>query len=283
MIGLGTLLNVVAVLAGASLGLLLGHRLPERVRHTCLQAVGLGTLLVGMQMALQVQNVLIVLASLMLGAIVGELLGIEARLAGLGRWLEQRFGGLEPGAAGSGGRQCAGSPPGQRSGDLEPGEADPRTGASAASGTRTQRFVRGFVTASLIFCVGPLTILGSIQDGLAGDHRLLAVKSLLDGFVSIILASTLGPGVAFSALVILVYQGGLTLAAAAIGTSIPDPARNPAVLELTAVGGVLVLGIGLRLLEIKDVPVGNLLPAVALAPLLTVWLGGPLARLLGSP
>lgn len=255
--GLGTLLNVVAVLAGASLGLLLGQRLPQRVRHTGLQAVGLGTLLVGMQMALQVQNVLILLASLMLGAILGELLGIEARLAGLGRGLEQRFGGLEPGG-------------------LE-------QGAGVSSGSRAQRFVRGFVTASLIFCVGPLTILGSIQDGLAGDYRLLAVKSLLDGFVAIIFASTLGLGVAFSALVILVYQGGLTLAAAAIGASIPDPARNPAVLELTAVGGVLVLGIGLRLLEIKEVPVGNLLPAIALAPLLTLWLGGPLGRLLGSP
>jgi uncharacterized protein len=141
--------------------------------------------------------------------------------------------------------------------------------------------VRGFVISSLVFCVGPLTILGSIQDGLTGDSRLLAVKSLLDGFTSMALGSTLGRGVYFSAVVVLVYQGGLSLAARAVGAGIPDPASSPPILEMTAVGGVLILGISLKLLDIKSIKVGNFLPAIVLAPLFTAWFGRELARLLG--
>ena len=244
----GTLLNAVAVLIGTTIGTLLGNRLPDRLREIAMQALGLVTLLIGTQMALQAQNLLIVLASMVLGGVLGELLRIEDGLDAMGRGLEQRFGGAE-------GTQVGGrdSPP--------------------------ARFVRGFVTSSLVFCVGPVTILGSVQDGLFGDYRLLAVKSLLDGVTSIAFGSTLGRGVYFSVLVILVYQGGLSLSARVLGASIPDPSHNPAVLEMTAVGGLLILGIGLRLLDIRPIRVGNLLPAIGLAPLFTVWFGRQLAQL----
>jgi uncharacterized membrane protein YqgA involved in biofilm formation len=240
----GTLLNAAAVLFGTTVGTLLGDRLPARVRDIALQGIGLVTLLIGTQMALQAQNLLIVLASMVLGGALGEVLRIEDGLDALGRSLERRFGEAEAGGA--------------------------------------ARFVHGFVTSSLVFCVGPLTIVGSIQDGLIGDYRLLAVKSLLDGFTSIAFGSTLGRGVYFSILVILAYQGGLSLSARAVGANIPDPAHNPAVLEMTAVGGLLILGIGLKLLEIKSIRVGNFLPAIGLAPLFTLWFGRDLARLLGT-
>jgi uncharacterized protein len=231
----GTLLNAVAVLVGTTVGILLGDRLPERVRVIAMQGVGLVTLLIGMQMALQVQNLLIVLASMVVGGVAGELVGVEAGLDAIGRRLELRFGSRQDDAP---------------------------------------RFVRGFVTSSLIFCVGPLTILGSVQDGLLGDFSLLSVKSLLDGFTSIALGSTLGRGVYFSVLVILIYQGGLSLTARALGSSVADPSHNPAVLDMTSVGGLLILGIGLRLLEIKSMRVANFLPALGLAPVINlVWSG----------
>jgi uncharacterized membrane protein YqgA involved in biofilm formation len=232
----GTLLNAAAVLVGTTIGTLLGNRLPERVRDIALQGVGLVTLLIGTQMALQAQNLLIVLASMVVGGVIGEALGIEAGLDAIGRRLEQRFG------------------------------------ASSAE-TDAARFVRAFVTSSLVFCVGPLSILGSVQDGLLGDASLLSIKSLLDGFTSIAFGSTLGRGVYFSVLVILIYQGGLSLSARALGTGIPDPSHNPGVLDMTAVGGLLILGIGLKLLEIKSIRVGNFLPALGLAPVLNAVTG----------
>jgi uncharacterized protein len=232
----GTLLNVGTVLVGTTLGTLLGDRLPERVRGIALQAIGLFTLLIGIQMALQVQNPLVLLGSLALGGVVGEFATIEQRLDLVGQRLEGRFG------AADGGPDELGS-----------------------------RFVRGFVTSSLVFCVGPLTIVGAIQDGLTGNYSLLSVKSLLDGLTSIALSSALGRGVYFSAVVILVYQGGLTLAASVLGAVLGDPSHDPGVLEMTAAGGLLIVGLGLRLLNVATVRVGNLLPALALAPLLT-WL-----------
>jgi uncharacterized protein len=237
----GTLLNAAAVLVGTTIGTLLGNRLPERVRDIAMQGVGLVTLLIGTQMALQVQNLLIVLASMVIGGILGEMLRIEDGLDAIGRALERRFGASSLEADG---------------------------GETAAA-----RFVRGFVTSSLVFCVGPLTILGSVQDGLLGDASLLTIKSLLDGFTSIAFGSTLGRGVYFSVLVILIYQGGLSLSARALGSGISDPSRNPGVLDMTAVGGLLILGIGLKLLEIRSIRVGNFLPALGLAPVLNVVSG----------
>jgi len=240
----GTILNVATVLVGSVLGTVLGNRLPEKIRETVVHGLGLTTLVIGLSLALKTQNILIALASILLGGISGELLDIEAALERLGRWLEARSSRLKlPGSA-----------------------------ATADATSRTANFVRGFLTASLLFCVGPMTIMGSIQDGLTGDFTLLAIKSTMDGFAALAFASSLGWGVAFSALTVLFYQGGITLGAGWLKAALTDPMIN----EMTAVGGILMLGIGLGLLEIKRIRVGNLLPALFIAPLivaLAAWLG----------
>jgi uncharacterized protein len=236
---LGTLLNIAAVLVGGVLGLLFGSRLPVRVRQTVIAGLGLFTGALGLQMFLKTENAIIVLGSLLVGGLLGEWWKIEDRLRGLGAWLEKRFIPQKPGE----------SQP-----DLEP-----------ASRTR---FIQGFLTASLVFCVGPMTILGAIQDGLTGDYNLLAIKSVLDGFAALAFASTLGVGVLFSSLVILLYQGGITLLAAQVQSIVTSGMMN----EMTAVGGIMLLGIAVSsLLEIKPIRVGNFLPALLIAPLV-VWL-----------
>lgn len=230
----GTILNVLTVVIGGTLGTLMGGRLPEKMRETVMHGLGLMTLVIGIQMALSTCNVLIVLASILVGGMVGELIGVQARLDAIGRKLEERFS--------------------------RDGEAG--------------KFTRGYVTASLIFCIGPMTILGSIQDGLVGDYNLLAIKSMLDGFASLAFSSTLGIGVAFSALTIMVFQGGISLAAILFGSVLGAITREtPWVIEMTATGGVLIMGIGLILLELKQVRLGNLLPAIFIAPLIVVVLG----------
>jgi len=231
----GTLLNILTVLVGGGLGLLFGSRIPERLKHTVVTGMGLFTAAMGLQMFLKTGSPLIVLGGLLIGSLLGEWWQIEARLQGLGGVLERRFGGA-PGA-----------------------EESPEGGSS--------RFVRGFLVASLLFCIGPMTILGSINDGLSGDYSLLAVKSVLDGFASLAFASTLGVGVLFSSVVVLVYQGGISLLASSISTVLTDPM----VAEMTATGGVILLGLALNsMLEIKSIRVGNFLPALAVAPLI-VW------------
>jgi len=232
---IGTLLNILTVVLGGSLGSLLGNRLPDKTRETVLAGLGLMTGVVGMSMALQTKNVLIPMFSVLLGGVLGEWARLEDHLEALGRWLERRVG--------------------QRMG----------------SGERS--VTRAFVTASLVFCIGPMTILGSIQDGLTGDFQLLAVKSLLDGFASLAFAATLGPGVILSALTILAVQGSVTVAAALLGSALGEVTRlTPWVIEMTATGGVLVLGISLLLLDLRRVRVGNLMPAVFLAPLIVFGL-----------
>lgn len=236
----------MTVLLGTSVGLLLGRRFDERLRRVAVQALGLVTLLIGVQMALQVQNLLILVASVVAGALLGTALRLEQRLTLLGVWLEART--------------AHGNSRGDNDGDV----------------------VRAFVTSSLVFCVGPLTILGAIQDGLLGDPRLLSVKALLDGISSIAFASALGRGVYLSIAVILVYQGGLSLAARLLGTGIVDPTHNAGVLEMTAAGGLMVVALGLRLLDVQEIPVADFLPSLVLAPLLT-WLAGPLLARLVLP
>jgi uncharacterized membrane protein YqgA involved in biofilm formation len=222
----GTLLNAATVLIGGSLGLLFGARLPDRLRATVLAGLGLFTAAIGLRLFLQTQNPLYALGGLLIGGLLGEWWRVEDRLAGLGARLEARFAG----------------------------------GSSKGS-----QFVRGFLTASLLFCVGPMTILGSIQDGLTGDFSLLAIKSVMDGFASLALASTLGIGVLFS---ILIYQGGLTLLAGTAQSLLTDAMVS----EMTAVGGILLVGLAISsLLEIKPIRTGNLLPALLATPLL-VWL-----------
>jgi uncharacterized membrane protein YqgA involved in biofilm formation len=229
----GTLINAAAVVLAGTGGALLGDRLPERIRQTVIAGIGLTTLLIGAQMALKTQHLLIVLGSVVLGGIVGELLDLDAALERLGRWLEARVTRL--GLAGSG----------------------------------KPSFTRAFVTASLVFCVGPMTIVGSLQDGLTGDYQTLAVKSMLDGFAGLAFASSLGIGVAFSALTVLVYQGLLTLGASWVKGLLSEAM----VTEMTATGGLLILGIGFQLLEIRRIRVANLLPAVVLAPVAVALVG----------
>jgi uncharacterized protein len=233
----GTIINVIAILIGAALGTLLGGRLPERMRHTIMAGMGLFTFAIGLQMFFKTANSLVVLSSLVIGTLLGEWAQIEEGIRWLGRMLEQRV--------------------------------MPHNGTAEEHLARQERFVRGFFTASLLFCVGPIAILGSIQDGLSGNYQLLAVKSVLDGFASLAFASSLGIGVIFSALPILVYQGGITLAA----TQIQPYITGPMMTEMTSTGGILLMAIAISsLLEIKPIRTGNLLPALFIAPLLVAVL-----------
>jgi len=225
---IGTLLNVVTVLIGGSLGTFLGNRLPEKMRETVVFGLGLVTAVVGMQSALGTENVLLIMGSVLFGGLLGEWMRIEDGLEALGQWLEAKFGN----------------------------ESDERS------------ITRAFVMASLVFCVGPLTIVGSIQDGLTGDYTMLAIKSVLDGFAALAFAATMGPGVLLSILTIVVLQGGLSLAAMGLGGALGQVTSETAwVIEMSAAGGVLMLGISLLLLELRRIRVANLLPAVILAPL----------------
>jgi uncharacterized membrane protein YqgA involved in biofilm formation len=251
--GFGTVLNIATIVVGSAIGLLLGHRLPGRTRDTVTDALGLVTLLIGALSAVEVTSavlsevvgssapVLIVLGSLVLGGIVGSLIDIEARLVHLGDWLRVRLGGR---AAGS----------------------SPETGAPAADHDHQARlrFLEGFLTASLVFCVGPLTILGSLSDGLGLGAEQLILKSVLDGFAAIAFAASLGIGVMASIVAVAVIQGALTLVGFLLGDFL-SPAQLTAI---TATGGLLLVGLGIRLLQLKPVPVGNLLPALVVAPLL---------------
>lgn len=239
-VGAGTVLNVMTVLLGGTVGLLLGSRLPERVRLVAMDALGLGTLAIAVLSILDVTAPelgeavgrgasLMVIGSALLGGIVGALLRVESRLEQLGHVLRVLL--LRGRDEGSGG---------------------------------DARFVEGFVTASLVFCVGPLTVLGSINDGLGRGIDELAVKSLLDGVAAAAFASALGSGVLLSALSVAVVQGTLTLLGFLLGDLL-DPAQ---VAALSATGGLVLLGVGIRLLRLRDLPVGDLLPALVVAPLL---------------
>lgn len=237
----GTIINIIAVLIGGALGIIFGSRLPERIRQTVIAGLGLFTAAIGIQMFLRTANPIIVLGSLLIGGLLGEWWKIEDRLINLGGFLERKFTKVEP----------------------EP------SGNPVAVNTQGSRFIRGFLTASLVFCVGPMTILGSIQDGLTGDYNLLAIKSVLDGFAALAFASTLGVGVLFSTLVILVYQGGLSLLAAQAQALITQPMMA----EMTAVGGILLIGLAISsLLELKPIRVGNFLPSLVIAPLIVAIL-----------
>jgi uncharacterized membrane protein YqgA involved in biofilm formation len=232
--GIGTVVNVLTVMAGTGIGLVARGRLPERFRATVLSGVGLLTLVIGIQEATRTRNIVFPLVALILGGIVGEALRIEERLEGAGERIRRRFEG-------------------RRDGDAD------------GDGARPTPFVEGFVAASLLFCVGPLTVLGSIKDGLGGpDHaQLLFVKAALDGLVASVFASTLGWGVGFSVLTIVVVQGSLTIGAGAADRVLTARMID----EMTAAGGVMILGIGLRLLDVKRVPVASFLPALVVAPI----------------
>lgn len=232
----GTVINVGAVVVGGLLGTALGNRLPEKMRTTVLQGLGLITLTIGVTMAITTKNILIPLFSILIGGILGELLRIEDALERFGKWSEARLGRL------FGGTQST--------------------------------FAQGFIIASLVFCVGPMTILGSIQDGLMGDYTLLTVKSLMDAFAAMALAATLGAGVMLSAATVFAYQGALSVAAGWFGVALGGVTQTtPWVVEMTATGGVVILSIAFLLLDIKRIRAANLLPAVFIAPLIVIVLG----------
>ena len=251
MIGMGTIINTIAVLVGGALGMGLGSRFPSRLRETVIHGLGLVVLIIGVHLSLETQELLIVLGSVLLGGILGELLRIEDRLNSIGRWLEHRT--AKTGA--------------QSSQEGESGSEHPR---ETSDRSRT-RFSQAYLTASLVFCVGPMAILGSFQDGLTGDYKVLAIKSMLDFFAAMAFASTMGPGVLSSAITVLLYQGVLTLGARWISGSLTDAM----IAEMTATGGVLMLSIGVGLLELRKIRTGNLLPAILIAPIIVAvvqWL-----------
>jgi uncharacterized protein len=238
--GSGTAVNVLTVLVGSSVGVLAGNRLPARTRDLVTDALGLVTLLIAGLSAVAVNDadlaakvgphapLLIVLGSLVIGGIVGSLLRLEQRVEGLGGWLQRRL-----------------------SGDSDT--------------TERARFIEGFVTASLVFCTGPLTILGSLSDGLGHGADQLYLKATLDGFAAIAFAASFGWGVGFSVISLVVIQGGLTALGVALGSFVPDAHLS----ALTATGGLVLLGVAFRLLDIKQVKVADFLPALLVAPLLT--------------
>lgn len=228
----GTIINVIAVLFGGGIGVLLGDRLKEKVQATLLSGLGLFTFMLGVMNFFDSQNVLIVLSALVAGGILGEFLKLEEKLSKVGEWLKRIF-------------------------------------IKGKNDGMTLRFVEGFVVSSLLFCVGPMSILGSIQDGLTGDSTTLVIKSILDMIAAMAFASTLGVGVLFSAVVILVYQGGISLFATAI-----DPIVNELMInEMNAVGGVLLAGIAVSsLLKLKEIRISSYLPSLLLAPLLVAIL-----------
>ncbi|WP_457554644.1 DUF554 domain-containing protein [Candidatus Pyrohabitans sp.] len=218
---LGTIVNSIVIVIASLAGILVGRRLSADMRRTIMQALGLAVVLIGLQMALKTQNPLVVIASLVLGSVFGELLDIEGVLSRMGQRLERNAEGP---------------------------------------------IARAFVSSTLIFCVGSMAIVGAIQDGLRGDPTLLYTKAMLDGVVALTFASVMGIGVAFSALSVLIYQGAITLLAGYLGYFLMEEA----VTELEATGGLLIAGIGLTLLEIKDIKVGNMLPALFVAPVLVL-------------
>jgi uncharacterized membrane protein YqgA involved in biofilm formation len=237
--GTGTAVNVLTVLLGATLGVLLGNRLPARTRDVVTDALGLVTLLIAATSAMDVLDrgladevgtnapMLIVLGSLLVGGVVGSLLRLETRVERLGGWLQRRLAG----------------------------------GPGTASAER-HRFVEGFVVSSLVFCTGPLTILGSLNDGLGNGAQQLVLKAVLDGFAAIAFAASFGWGVAASAVTVVVVQGSLTLLGLAFGDVLPEPQLA----AVTATGGLLLVGVALRLLRIREIPVADLLPALLVAP-----------------
>lgn len=213
---LGTIVNTVSIIAGSLIGLLFRGGISEKYNRTMMQAIGLAVVLIGIKTALKTDAILIVILSLAIGGILGELLGIEDRLELLGNWIGKRLSKDSTGIA------------------------------------------RGFVSASLLFCVGAMAIVGSMESGLSGDHQTLFAKSILDGISSVFFASTLGIGVIFSAASVFVYQGLITMTASFLGQFlVPD-----VVSQMSAIGGLLILAIGIGLLEIKKIKVGNILPAI---------------------
>ncbi len=227
MRGLGTIINTVTVLGGGMLGLIIGDKIPDRIRVIIVQVIGLATLAIGLRDVIDTANMVFPLVGMVLGGIVGELLRIEDRLAYIGEFLRRKF----------------------------------------AKNSSESKFVNGFVTATLLFCVGPLTILGAIEDASGRTPQLYIIKGTLDGFMTIIFAALYGVGAIFSAVSVFFVQGSLTVFGTSLDALLTDRMR----LELFSAGGIAIIAIGINLLEIKKIRLGSLLPGLVITPIL-VWL-----------
>ncbi|CDO04843.1 putative membrane protein YdfK [Oceanobacillus picturae] len=221
MVLYGTLVNGGLIIIGSILGLFF-TKIPERYKETVMHGIGLAVLLIGLQMAFTTEVIIIVLLSLLTGAIIGELLRLEEGLNRLGNWIGSKFT------------------------------------------TKNDNFsvAQGFVTASLIFVIGAMSILGALDSGIRGDHEVLITKGILDGFVALVLTTTLGFGVILSAIPVVIYQGAIALLATQIENWLPEAFLNGLIVELTAVGGLLIVAIGLNLLKLTQIRIGNLLPSI---------------------
>lgn len=222
----GTIVNAVAVIAGSTIGLFFHKKFPENIRRISFQGIGLCTLLIGMQMALEVQNILTLIFSILSGSIIGESINLHKYLEHFGDFIKRKVK------------------------------------------SKNDRFTEGMITAFLLFCVGSLTILGALEEGLRGEPDLLYTKSMLDGFASALLASVYGLGVLFSAIPLFIFQGTITLSAGLLQPYLSDVV----IAQLSATGGVLILGLGINLLEIKDIKITNMLPALVIVVILTLVL-----------
>jgi len=223
---LGTIVNAISIILGSLIGIFFGRALPEKMKDTVIQGIALSVLLIGGSMALQTKNPLIVIASLVVGGIIGEWIDIELRLQQLGNWFERK----------------------------------------AARQDNKGNFSKAFVTTSLIYCVGAMAIMGSLESGLKGNHSILYAKSMLDGISAIVFASSMGIGVMASAIPVFLYQGAITLAAGLLQGVL----SGNVVAEMSATGGLLIVGIGINILAIKEIKVGNLLPGIFLSIFFTL-------------
>ncbi|MFB6318385.1 DUF554 domain-containing protein [Saccharicrinis sp. FJH54] len=222
---LGTLINAGAIIIGSIIGLLIHSRMPKNITRIVFQGIGLFTLFLGIHMAAKTGNFLVLIFSIVLGAIAGELLRLDLLINRFSEWLKKRVK------------------------------------------SKNENFSNGFVTSFLLYCMGSMAILGAFEEGLGGDPNLLLAKSVLDGFSSIALAASLGIGVIFSAIPLIIYQGSLTLFAGSLQNFFTDPIIN----ELTAVGGLLLIGLGINILEIKNLKIINMIPSLIFAVILSYF------------
>ncbi|WP_379135398.1 DUF554 domain-containing protein [Paenibacillus sp. sgz500958] len=230
MVLLGALVNGITVIFGTLLGRLL-RRIPESMKTTVMNAIGLAIIVLGIQMGFKSNNFLIVILSLVIGAVIGELISLEDKFTRVGNWLEKTIGSNEPGS-----------------------------------------ISQGFITASLVFVVGAMGILGALDSGIKGNHDILYTKAIMDGFISIILTTTLGIGVMFSAIPIILYEGAIALFATQISRFMPDELLNQCIAELTATGGIMIAAIGFNLLGMTKIKVANLIPGIVVAVLMVAGL-----------
>jgi len=225
---IGTLINFAAIVVGGFIGILLGARISEKVKTTIISGLGIFTLLYAISLFLKTQNSLVVLGSILMGVLIGEWIHIQEGVEKLGMWLESRF-------------------------------------SKSEVSEERNKFIHGFLTTTLVFCIGPMAILGALEDGLSGNIQTLVIKSVLDGFAAMAFASTLGFGVLFSSVMVLIYQGAISL----LARQIQGVMTEPMIIELTATGGVILAGIAIsNLLEIKKIRTASFIPAIILAPLI---------------